>query len=236
MNQPDEIEFMQSKSRRAIAFARRGNISLAGLCGAFALAFVLGVMGLSDAARADTTTGDSLTMVKSTVDQVLNTLQDHSLSQTERQRRVIQLVAGHFDFTDMARSSLGYNWKRLTPEQQDQFVPLFTSFMEAAYLGKISSYTGQRIQFLGQTMTGDGMAEVKSVIQASDSSEEPIQVNYLLKQVGGQWRVFDVTVDDVSITANYRNQFNRVINNQGFDALISAMREKQQQLRNSLGA
>ena len=64
---------------------------------------------------------------------------------------------------------------------------------------------------------------------------EPITVDYRLKQDGGAWKVYDVTVDNISITANYRNQFNRVINNQGFDALMKEMQTKQQELIASLG-
>jgi len=70
-------------------------------------------------------------------------------------------------------------------------------------------------------------AEVKSVVQPADSSNQPIQINYLVKQTEGDWKVYDVTVDDISITANYRNQFTRMIDQQGFDGLMSAMRKKQ---------
>jgi phospholipid transport system substrate-binding protein len=64
---------------------------------------------------------------------------------------------------------------------------------------------------------------------------QPISLSYRLKQETGDWKVYDVTVDNISITANYRNQFNRVINSQGFDALMNEMRTKQQELIASLG-
>jgi phospholipid transport system substrate-binding protein len=149
---------------------------------------------------------------------------------------VLEVVAGRFDFNDMARSSLGYNWKKLSPAQQDQFGPLFTAFMEDAYVSKIDSYSGQRAQFLGQGSIATDTAEVKTVVQPAQSSDQPIRINYLLKQTNGDWKVYDVTVDEISITANYRNQFNRMINERGFDGLMSAMREKQQELRQSIGA
>ena len=128
------------------------------------------------------------------------------------------------------------NWKKLSPAQRQQFVPLFTAFMEDAYLNKIDSYSGQQVKFVGQSATADDSTEVKTVVQPAESSDPPIRINYLLKQNGGDWKVYDVTVDDISITANYRNQFNRMIEQQGFDGLMSAMREKQQELRQSIGA
>jgi phospholipid transport system substrate-binding protein len=108
--------------------------------------------------------------------------------------------------------------------------------MEDAYLDKIDSYSGQKVQFVGQNAMEATTVEVKSVVQPADSSDQPIQINYLVKQTAGDWKVYDVTVDDISITANYRNQFTRMIDQQGFDGLMSAMRKKQQELRQSIGA
>ena len=177
---------------------------------------------------------DAMTTVRGTVSQVLNILNDHQSSQQERRRRLIAVVAGHFDFADMARSSLGYHWRQLTPDQQQRFVQLFTAFMEDAYLNKIEGYSGQKIEFVGETSNGPADSQVNSrVIQPNGG--EPITVDYRLKQDSGAWKVYDVTVDNISITANYRNQFNRVINNQGFDALMKEMQTKQQELIASLG-
>jgi phospholipid transport system substrate-binding protein len=205
----------------------------------FALALTTAAMillGFGPKAHADATGGDPSSMVKGTVGQVLNVLQDKQNSQAERQRKVIEIVSGHFDLTDMARSSLGYNWKKLSPAQQQQFVPLFTAFMEDAYLNKISAYSGQKVQFLPQNSVGASEAEVRSIVLPAESGDQPIKINYMLKQSGGDWKVYDVTVDDISITANYRNQFTRIINDKGFDSLMSTMRDKEQELRESIGA
>jgi phospholipid transport system substrate-binding protein len=191
------------------------------------------LVGLLPVAHGSTTAGDPTSLVKGTVGQVLS---DKQMSQELRQHKMIEIVAKRFDFTDMARSSLGYNWKKLSNAQQGQFVPLFTAFMEDAYLDKIDSYSGQKVQFVGQKAMDANTAEVKSVVQPVDSSDQPIQINYLVKQTAGDWKVYDVTVDDISITANYRNQFTRMIDQQGFDGLMSAMRKKQQELRQSIGA
>jgi phospholipid transport system substrate-binding protein len=201
-----------------------------GVCLSFSSAMLQSLRPIAHAA------GDPTSLVKETVGQVLEVLSDKQMSQELRQRRVIEIVAGRFDFTDMARSSLGYNWKKLSTAQQEQFVPLFTAFMEGAYLDKIDSYSGQKVQFVGQNAMEATTGEVKSIVQPADSSDQPIQINYLVKQTHGDWKVYDVTVDDISITANYRNQFTRMIDQQGFDGLMSAMRKKQQELRQSIGA
>jgi phospholipid transport system substrate-binding protein len=218
------------------ALARRKHPNALGLFFGLILTATTILLSLRPIAHGSTTAGDPTSLVKGTVGQVLEVLADKQMSQELRQRKVIEIVAGRFDFSEMARSSLGYNWKKLSPARQEQFVPLFTAFMEDAYLDKIDSYSGQKVQFVGQSAMEANTAEVKSVVQPADSSDQPIQINYLVKQTDGDWKVYDVTVDDISITANYRNQFTRLIDQQGFDGLMNAMRKKQQELRQSIGA
>lgn len=205
------------------------------LCGSLVAAAAL-VVNFALAAHGATTAGDPAAMVKAAVAQVIEVLQNQQMARAEKQRTVIAIVDRDFDFAGMARSALGYNWKKLSPAQQQEFVPLFTAFMEDAYLNKISSYSGQQVRYLEPAVMQGNTAEVKTVIQPAQSTDQPIRVDYLVENTGRGWRVYDVTVDDISITSNYRNQFNRMINERGFDALMSTMREKQQELRQSIGA
>jgi len=177
---------------------------------------------------------DPKATVMSTVTQATEILQNRRTSQAVRRQQLIHVVAGHFSFSDMARSSLGYHWRQLTSDQQQRFVQLFTAFLENAYLNKLENYSGQKIAFLGETSTGPGDSEVNTAV-IQPNNDQRIRIDYLLKQDGGDWKVYDVTVDNISIMANYRNQFNRVINEQGFDALLKEMQSKQQELVASLG-
>ena len=183
-------------------------------------------------AMADT---DPMDTVKTTVNQALDVLRNRSTSPAERGRELIATVHDKFDFADMARSTLGYHWRELTAAQRSEFVTLFTSFMQDAYLSKIEGYSGQTIEFKGESRTEPGYAQVNSLV-VQPNGAEPIHLDYQLKQDGGDWKVYDVAVDNISITDNYRNQFNRVIQNQGYDALVKAMRAKQQELTASLAA
>jgi phospholipid transport system substrate-binding protein len=144
------------------------------------------------------------------------------------------LLEQHFDFADMARIALGYHWRELNATQRSQFTALFTAFIENAYLSKIQDYSGQDVAVLGQNSEGEGFSRVRS--QIIQPGKQPIKVDYLLRELDGDWKIYDVTVDAISIIANYRNQFNRVINDQGFDKLMADMRAKQQQLQSSMGS
>lgn len=167
------------------------------------------------------------------VRQSLQILRNANAPVTQRRRDLRAVLEGHFDFTEMARSALGYHWRTLTPEQREEFTKLFKAFIEDAYLSKIQDYKGQDVQFLRERPLGGGYVEIDTkILQAG---KDPIPVNYLLEQKDGGWMIYDVTVDAISIIANYRNQFNRVINDQGYPKLVSDLRAKQQQLASLLG-
>ena len=173
-----------------------------------------------------------------TVNQVINkslpVLRDKRTPLPQRRRQLRSLLERHFDFSDMSRIALGYHWRELNPSQRAQFTELFTAFIENAYLSKIQDYSGQDVAVLGQNSEGEGFARVRS--QIIQQGKQPIKVDYLLREMDTDWKIYDVTVDAISIVANYRNQFNRVINDQGFDKLMADMRVKQQQLQASMGS
>jgi phospholipid transport system substrate-binding protein len=175
---------------------------------------------------------DPMTVVQTTVNQALVVLSDKQTPLAQRQDKLRQIVSATFDFTEMAKSALGYHWKQITPAQQQEFTTAFVAFIEDSYLSKISDYTGQKVNFLRATNDGPQYAKVNTdIVQPTG---DPIHVNYLLLQDGSAWKIYDVTVDAISIIANYRNQFNRVMNNQGYDVLISDLKKKQAALAASL--
>lgn len=172
-------------------------------------------------------------VVKTTVDQALGVLRDTSAPLAQRQDKLRQIVAQTFDFTEMSKSALGYHWKQLTPQQQKEFTDAFIAFIEDSYLSKINDYRGQQVSFLGARNDGSQYAQVNTDIIQPDG-KDPIHVNYMLVKEDGTWKIYDVAVDSISIIANYRNQFNRVMNNQGYDTLIKDLKSKQAALAASL--
>ncbi len=97
---------------------------------------------------------DPMTVVKNTVDQALEVLRDKQAPLAQRQDKLRQIVATTFDFTEMAKSALGYHWKQITPAQQQEFTSAFVAFIEDSYLSKINDYRGQQVTFLRATNEG----------------------------------------------------------------------------------
>ena len=174
-----------------------------------------------------------MAVVQNTVNEALAVLRDKASPLQQRQEKLRQIVAQTFDFTEMAKSALGYHWKTLNPQQQQEFTTVFISFIEDSYLSKLNDYRGQQVQFMKATQDGADYAQVNTNIVRE--GKDPIHLDFRLMQESGAWKIYDVTVDAISIIANYRNQFNRVMNNQGYDMLIKDLKEKQAALAARLG-
>jgi phospholipid transport system substrate-binding protein len=181
---------------------------------------------------------DPLQLVKNGLQEAIAIFQDKTLSVDARRAKLREAAVRYFDFAYMARSALGPHWRDLTPAQRNEFVPLFTTFIEEVYLSKVKDYSVEKvqdevkstkIQFVRESYNGPDYAEVYSTV-ALKEHPDPVQVDYLLKKDEDGWRVYDITLDAISVMANYRNQFNRVINNDGYDKLIADLRAKSAQL------
>jgi phospholipid transport system substrate-binding protein len=165
--------------------------------------------------------------IKSTVDKALVVLRDPRFKPTvktkERREQLKQILFARFDFTEMAKRSLGANWRRRTAKEQEEFVRLFTDLLERAYSDTIESYTDEKIVYVGERLDGD-FADVNSKIFTTKGEE--FSLNYRAHFVGGEWRVYDVVVENISMVNNYRSQFNRVISNASYEELVRRLKDK----------
>lgn len=206
-------------------FARAAVIATA-MC----LAVASGLLA-APAAYAEPTPMD---VVKKTVSQALDVLRDNSIPLAQRQEKLRAIVSSTFDFREMSRSAMGYHWRSLVPAQRTEFTQVFTTFIEDSYLSKINDYSNQHVDYLTwRNISGPSYAQVKTNIV--EAGKDPIPFNFLLLKRGNGWKIYDVTVDAISIIANYRNQFNRVMNNSGYSTLINDLKSKQAALAASLG-
>jgi phospholipid transport system substrate-binding protein len=219
----DKLAALEKKSSAtgAILFAIAGLLAGSMVSGSFGAKVTL-----ADVAGPMATT-------RAFVDQAVQILRDKGTPVVQRRRQLKAILEPRMDFKEMSRSALGYHWRSITPEQRDQFTALFTSFIEDAYLSKIQDYSGQQVEYLKENSLGEGYSRVDTAIV--QPGKQPLKVAYMLEQKGGEWLVYDVTVDNISIIANYRNQFNRVINDQGFDKLMADLKAKQKQLASLVG-
>jgi phospholipid transport system substrate-binding protein len=164
--------------------------------------------------------------VRQTVDNLLATLNDPGLAgesnKNERRQKLKQLIYQRFDFTEMAKRSLGPEWRRRSPAQQKEFVQLFGDLLERTYLDQIESYSREKVRYLDQRADG---SYAKVATKIVDSKGQEYAVDYRLHNVNGDWKVYDVIIEDVSLINNYRAQFSRVLTKSSFGELLEAMKQ-----------
>ncbi len=150
-------------------------------------------------------------------------LGDSKLEDRTKSERLRASILPLFDFPEMARRSLGAHWRRRTPEQRQEFVRIFTRFLERTYASRISAYKGQRVHVVGEEIDGR-FARVDTRIV--DDEGRRFDVAYRLHRVGdtAEWRIYDVVVENVSVVNNYRAQFSRVINRTSYESLVAKLR------------
>jgi phospholipid transport system substrate-binding protein len=191
-------------------------------------AWLMGIIFLFFAVPA--AAGPPTDQTRMTVDRVLSILKNPSLQSNPKQRReqLRETIYPRFDFTEMAKRSLGPHWSRRSPQEQQEFVKVFTDLLESSYVDQIESYNGEKIAYTREQLDKDSAEVFTKVITKKG---EEFSINYKLHPVGGEWKVYDVVVEDVSLVNNYRSQFNRVLANASFDELLRKLQQKTPELK-----
>lgn len=181
------------------------------------------ILGLARAASA----GSATDQLRPEIERVIATLQDPALKgerRTEERRQAIRVATDDvFDWTEMARRSLGRHWAQRTEIEQREFVGLFRELLERAYLGKIEAYAGEKILYVGEVTDG-GHATVRTRLITKQNQELPI--DYRMSQRGDRWLIYDVVIEGIGLVNNYRSQFDGVIRTSSYEELLKRMRAR----------
>jgi len=193
-----------------------------------ALAVLLAGAIFSGQALAGAVTDD----VKKTVDQVVSIVSNPDFKKTRNESKkraaLKSAISRIFDYGEMAKRSMGVNWKARTKAEQKEFVGLFSTLLENSYAGKIESYNNEKIVYNGETVNGT-YAEVKSRVITAKRDE--FTLDYRLMREGNRWMVYDVVIEGVSLVSNYRSQFNKIIVSQGYGELVKKLRSKSEEIK-----
>lgn len=165
-------------------------------------------------------------VARGTIDEVIRLVSDEGLKMpdqaTHRRQLLEETIGRHFDFEEMAKRSLAAHWRKRGETEHQEFATLFQSLLSKTYAGKIENYSGETVQYLKERLRVS-FAEVQTNI-VSNKTEITIDYRLLLKD--GDWRVYDVVVDGVSLVKNYRVQFDRIIRDSSYEELVKTLRDK----------
>lgn len=198
-----------------------------------AAAALCAILLFSAAAHA----ADPLETLRDPINEVLTILKDptykDAAKREEQRDRMWSVIRRAFDFTEIAKRALAADWKRFDANQRKVFTDLFADLLGSTYLDKIQGeFQNEEVAFLGENRP----AENKAVVQTKVMRETvQIPVDYSMHSEGGEWRVYDVNVEGVSLVKNYRTQFRKLLLRESPDDLIQRLQKKVDALKAGRG-
>jgi phospholipid transport system substrate-binding protein len=165
--------------------------------------------------------------VRRYTDQVQKIVEDPALRNKDK-RAAVRKVAGEvFDVNETARRALGPHWQARTPAERDEFVHLFADLLERTYIAKIDLYG--RLKYTGEAIDGE-FAVVRAKIITTKGAEVPVEARMLKRT--DHWLIYDISIENVSLIANYRTQFDRIIRTASYEELVRKLKENRDQFLN----
>jgi len=156
---------------------------------------------------------------------VVRILENPALDQVQRRAEIRAVALDAFDIVEAARRALGPHWPKRSAVERDEFTGLFQGLLERGYLSRIGEYGGERVQYVGERVDGD-YATVRAQIVTSKGTQVPVEARVLRK--GDRWLMYDVLIENVSLVASYRSQFDRVIRTSSYEELVRRLKDRGQ--------
>jgi phospholipid transport system substrate-binding protein len=161
------------------------------------------------------------------MDRIFKILGDPEMSGETKdapRRAAISRVANElFDFGEMSKRTLGRHWDERTPAERQEFVQLFTALIQRSYFSRIDEHGSEKPVFRGESVDG-AQAVVRTTLVLARGARMPL--DYSMHKASERWRVYDLSIDGISLMANYRSQFNRVIRSSSYADLVTRLKSQ----------
>jgi len=171
--------------------------------------------------------GEATKEIKETTDKIIAIISDPAFKGTnkrsERDRLLRKVVDERFDWREMSRRTLARHWKKRSDKEKRLFVDLFGKLLERTYMDRVGGYSGEKVLYEGEKVDGKyGIVKVRIITK----KETEIPVKYRVKKKKGEWFIYDISVQGVSLINNYRKQFNSIIIKSSFNDLMKKLKAK----------
>jgi phospholipid transport system substrate-binding protein len=185
------------------------------------------------AAGAPALAGSPTDQLREYSDQVIKVLDDPALRSQDRRAAVRRIANDIFDVAETAKRALARHWQGRTPAEREEFTQLFADLLERTYIARIDQYGGERIRYLEERVDGDN-AVVRAKVVTKKGSEVPIESRMLRR--GERWFIYDVLIENVSLIANYRAQFDKIVRTTSYEELVRRLKSKRDEFLNETPA
>ena len=161
--------------------------------------------------------------LENNLNQILEVLREPGAERKSKIEKITEITEKLFDFRAIAERSLGVYWRKLGEGQKKRFVELYKSLLKKTYADKILSYEGEKINYEKTIKFGDNNAEVFTSVPTKNGK---IPVNYRMYKNDGDWKVYDVVIEGVSLVGNYKSQFTDILARKSIDELFNILEKK----------
>jgi phospholipid transport system substrate-binding protein len=172
-------------------------------------------------------------MIKRVSEEVLDIIRKDKEVQSGDVKKLAELIDSkvlpNFNFDRMTALAVGRDWRTANATQKARLAAEFKMLLVRTYSNALRSYSNQRIDFKPFRMK-PGETDVLVRSEVIQPGSQPVQIDYWLELVDGQWKAYDVVVAGISLVTNYRGQFSREIRDGGIDGLIASLASKNQTL------
>ena len=197
------------------------------LCRAFAAALCVLTFQMEARAAGPDPVEQAKPMVTKIAD-LLASADFKSLPREAQFDRFLAVARERFDFDEMSKRVLGPQWNSLSAEQKGLFNERFTTLLGYTYMGKLSTYNGEQINYAPARRKGD-RAEVPTSIRFSDG--KTLVISYIMRLKGCEWMAYDIVAENISLVHNYMEQLRSILQKNGFDGLIGRLNEKIEEMK-----
>ncbi len=172
---------------------------------------------------------EPVTMLKESTAEMLAALKSHqgNLKSNPKylEAQIRRVVVPKFDVTSMAQNVVGRrHWDASTPALHQAFIREFTDLVINVYSAPLQDYNGDKVEFLPlrESVEGQSRLVVQTIILRPTGQR--VAVNYSLKKIGNGWKVYDFSIEGISMIASYRSQFAEVLEAKGMSGLLAQLR------------
>ncbi len=183
-----------------------------------ALVLFAAVLGAATSARAETPTA-----FLQAIDQKLKPMLANTAANKDK---ILKVLNQMLDFPVLCKDALGRHWDGKTDAQRKEFADTLHALIEKNVVKRLRDTRTHKVKYESEELAGDAATVVTTVSNGDGPRAQQIEIAYKLHKVGKTWAVIDMVTDGVSLVQNYRSQFNKIITQDGWDAVIKKMKEK----------
>ena len=168
--------------------------------------------------------GEPIDQLRDAVDRIIVILRrdDPAEQWVNKKEEIVAIVKSRFDADELAQRVLAQHWRSRSETEKKEFISLFSQVLETTYINKLKSYSDEEVLFTKQIVKGDRGMVYSQIIRNS----QEIPIHYRLKNNKGDWRIYDIIIEGVSLVQNYRTQFDQILKQEEYAGLVRRMEEK----------